>query len=149
MMNKLLRRLKPFVVLIFVVTTLIMGWDIYKIRDYRGGKAYISISPDNKYKVSSVYTKDGRAAGYLVTSLPTNQIKAIVRRPVWWDSLQVYNIWQCGENNKQCYSYTYDLTGKADEILLPPTLWQQAHAWLTIKIKGLENPQLTEVESSN
>lgn len=148
-MKKLYVWLRRGSIFVFIGMIMFMIWDIYRIPDYNGGEAFVSISPDKRYKVSHVYPVGSTPSVYLLTDLADHQVKAMVIKPHWWDGFQVRMRWDCNKQKIHCTAFYYDINREADDIVIPPTLWQQLHAWLTIKIKGLENPQLTEIEQCN
>lgn len=133
--------------------------DVSTVPNYRGANAYISLSPDGRYKALRLYVENERKGewsefalgmgGYATNPLfaiadaSSGEILAFYHPPSNWRSNGFGGIWSCGESRKEdCTGYSFPYS---DEISLPPSWWKRTHAKLAVKLKGLENPQFKKV----
>ena len=150
------KRLLIFIVLFFPIK---MAFEVSRVPNYDGGKAYIDYSPDGKYRSAMVYTDPKNQTAwtdfargisghshyltYLISDPSGKTIYAMVPVDYYWVSSGRSTIWHCGDkDNKLCHGY---LRSYGIEGTLPPSLWQRAHAWLTVRIKGFQGAEFGEV----
>ncbi|MDH4396907.1 MAG: hypothetical protein QE278_14615 [Limnobacter sp.] len=135
------------------------AFDVFKISNYKASNAYVSFSPDGKYKSIVMVLNDdfddfwiSFALGFgdyendilfAIADASTGEMLAFYHPPNDWRSSGAGGHWTCeGEGKKTCISYRFPYFY---EIPLPLTWWQRTHAKLTVKIKGLENPEFKKV----
>lgn len=127
---------------------------IWSVPNYRGGRSYVSYSPDGIYKLDYVFTKSTPDSVRIFSLVEDNRVVAIspssphsviAVRPSW---LYLEESSDGFFRKIPCYGHKLE-AGDSDTIVdLPPSWWRQLHAWLTIRLKGLEDPQLKIVEIS-
>lgn len=144
-------------VLLFIF--LKVALDVFKIQDYRGAEALISLSPDGRYKALRLYIEDEkenawgefvlRMSGYktyplfAIADASSDEVLGFYHPDSDWVSDASGGIWICGKSGKEpCTGYHFPYS---DEIPLPPSWWRRTHAKLTVKLKGLESPQFKNI----
>ncbi len=123
-----------------------MAFDVWWIPNYINGDAYVSYSPDGQYKMAHVYapkSENNQVVSHILTSISSNDVLAIIPVPLSYIG-NFQNLWWCGEAEDNCRAFTYYTGDDSLDINLDPSLWRRVHAWLTVKIKGLEEPNFTE-----
>ena len=135
-MRKAKKWLIRCIVIIVATLTLKMAFEILRIPNYKNGTAYVSYSPDGQYEAVDVYTETILIR--LIRRQNDGSVILIQRMPRDFIA-KIHTTWDCDDNQQNCvrFSRSYDY-----ETRLPPTFWQRLHAWLTVKLKGLENPNL-------
>lgn len=126
-----------------VFVLLKMAFDVWRVPDYQYGKAYFSYSPDGAYKAMYVFPQTPASTiPLLIMDTVDQSVRAIILLPADdWGMTGGDDIWSCGKRQKSaCTAYRLD-----PKTELPPSPWQRAHAWLTVNIKRLEQPQLQEI----
>jgi hypothetical protein len=121
-----------------------MFFQIRNVPDYREGESYVSFSPDGKYRLDHIYTTDGKDSVRIFSSQKDNNIIAIVPTPFWFE-VSINPLWICNDDKSECYEHILQ-THDGVPVDFPPSWWSHLHAWLTIKFKHLEKPQLNIVE---
>ncbi|MEZ6853086.1 hypothetical protein [Halodesulfovibrio aestuarii] len=144
MINKLKRIVRKLAIVACIVIVASMGLKIAMTRDYRGGGSYVSYSPDGKYKMDRIYLNDSEIMMLSLTDLEKQQVVLIDNIPIDWPHIQEH--WEYNKKRTRCIYYNYG--DEFDKLPLPPSIWDRLHAWLTIKLKDLENPKLKIVEIS-
>jgi hypothetical protein len=138
---------KWLALLAMIFAVLKMADAVWWIPDYRGGNAYVSCSPDGRYKALLVHTAENTAdagSAQIIFERDHSVPVYIMRFPRDWYFTGRFS-WSCSNNaNDHCAEYTEFRLSYEHPITLPPTLWQRLHAWLTVKIRRLDNPDLTE-----
>jgi len=146
-MNKQLKKFLHLSVWILISYVVVMAVQIYRIPNYQNGESYKSYSPDGRYMMDVVFAPLYAPTSLILTDLEQDRVVQLSTLPD--DDIDMLELWVCEDLNskrdawikKPCYEYTPQ--GDAGPILtLPPSWWSQLHAWLTIKLKGLEKPQL-------
>ena len=140
-----MKKYTKWTIILFILASLIMAEEVLTVPDYRGGRSYVSYSPDGKYRLDHVYPKDNGRSVRVLTSLDDGKVKAIVPISIWFD-IDVNPIFLCTDDNSTCYQH---LLQTGEEIMyLPPSPWTRLHACLVLKLKHLEEPQLKIMEIS-
>ncbi|MDB1124975.1 hypothetical protein [Vibrio algarum] len=159
-------------VVIGVCSFIIMVYQVWRIPNFDGATIYkVSYSPDGLYKMSGVYSKSLSNKSYsLLTSLKDNRLVAIVpsgqlgtgEKDSWTCSQIVeipcatffpkshpkHNASSCIVNSlielESCVEYVADINDKHHTISLPPSYWQQLHAWFVVMLQGKNNGVMSE-----
>ena len=159
---KWLRRFKWGVIVIVLWYVGLMALSVSKTPSFDGGTAYISYSPDGQYRAGRVIIseenrlKGGARSYYLLTDVTGKHIYAFIPMPKYWQaSTIVGTVWLCGESMNRCYSEnTSVVTGFRDgwagpdeffEVSLPVSTWYRIHAWLAVRIKGMQDAEFAEM----
>ncbi|QMV12833.1 hypothetical protein [Vibrio spartinae] len=131
-----------FVIFCVIFLTMKMAFEVWLVPDYRDGKAYVNYSPNREYKAMYVFPKEpSNHIPLLIVKMVDQSVSAIILLPKDWVSTGLDFIWECDDTKlPSCTSYR-----DAPKVSLPPSLWQRLHAWLTVKLKHLEQPHLKEV----
>lgn len=146
---------KRILISIPVLFVLTMTLQVWSVPNYHGGRSYVSYSPDGTYRLDYVYTKDDKDSVRVFSLLKDHKVIAIAPTPSF-EIIDINPSWLCGKDfpdgtyrRVPCYGHKLE-AGDSDIpiIQLPPSWWQSLHAWLTIKFKDLEQPQLKIVEVS-
>ncbi len=138
-MNKIKKWTKRILISIPVLVVLTMALQVWGVPDYRDGESYVEYSPDGRYRLDRIYPKKGRNVRVFST-IKDKQVIAIVPLPLGYEG-DINTLWICTDDNSECYEH-YIQTSNGYPVSLPPSWWRRIHAWLTIKFKDLEDPQL-------
>ncbi|WP_157635090.1 hypothetical protein [Vibrio rhizosphaerae] len=114
-------------------------FDVWMTPDYTGKNAYVSNSPDGRYKALIVPTTSRTV--FILQRLNDQQNLIITPLPSDWVVSLSDDNWTC-DKEKGCTKYR---AGYQPEFPLPPSFWQRLHAWLTVTIKKSDTPQLNEI----
>lgn len=140
MVLKRLRQWTGYIVSFVVVALLArMAFDVWRVPDYRGRTAYVSYAPDGRFKASVIPT-ESRTVLLLQRQEDQRYLAVSVLPQNWVASLSDDN-WTCTPQHG-CTAYR---AGYQPGFVLPPSLWQQFHAWLTIHLRQLEPSHLKDV----
>ena len=151
-MDKKSEKLIRLSIWMVILVVSIMLFQIAQVPNYKNGESYRSYSPDGRYMMDLIFPQ-GRNSNTLLmlTDLDLDQVVQLTTLPD--NDIDILELWVCEDLNskkdawikKPCYEYTPQ--GDVGPILtLPPSWWSQLHAWLTITIRGAEDPQLNVVK---
>lgn len=115
-------------------------FDVWVTPDYKGQEAYVSNSPNDQYKALIIPTASSQTV-LILQRLDNQQYVLITPLPSDWVASLSDDNWICDKENG-CTAYR---AGYRPQFSLPPSFRLRLHAWLTIKIKHLKNPQLKEI----
>lgn len=140
-----------------------IGFDVFRVPNYSGSDAYVTHSPDGKYKAMTLFMNENdrnfwesfalsfgdynRSVLFAIADASSGEILAFYHPPRFWQSSGSGGHWTCEkEGTPSCKSFWFS---NYDDIQMPPPWWKRIHAKLTVKLKGLENPQFKEVTIEN
>ncbi|WP_409524481.1 hypothetical protein [Nitrincola sp. MINF-07-Sa-05] len=147
---KLMRWAKWSLILVLILPPLKMAIEVARTPSYDSGEAYVSYSHDGKYRGGVVYIAKQHRTGwmsssntvYLLTDPSGKEIHAIFPMDKYWQAGSG-TIWRCGERRDEACTGVRD--GFLFEAQLPVSYWQRLHAWLTVRLKGLQDAEFAEV----
>lgn len=146
-LKQLIKRILYTIVILIIVT---MSFQIWSIPNYTDGKASVVYSEDGKYKGMTIYPNNIKEWWTLAILVRVKDNEVIAIEPLTRDSevIRVEGWFDClrEEYYNKYKGNCFSPADAMDIIKLPPSLWHRVHAWLTIKIRGLENPNLKETD---
>ena len=131
---------------ILSIAVLVMTVQVWNVPDYHGGKSYVSYSPSGEYRVDYIFPQHSHTDLRIFTANSNGNVIAIVPTPSSFIG-DVNPLWVCNDDRSICYEHDIQ-TSYGVPVSLPPSWWRRLHAWLTIHIRHLEDPQLKVVEVS-
>lgn len=151
------------IVVLFLFAILKIAWDVFRVPDYTASNVYAIQSPDGKYRAMTLFMNENdlnfwesfalsfgdynRSVLFAIADAGSGEILAFYHPPRFWQSSGSGGHWTCErEGTASCKSFWFS---NYDDIQMPPPWWKRAHAKLTVKLKGLENPPLKEVIIEN
>ena len=130
---------KKIIFAVLSIPLLIMCGEIITVPNYQNGRTDEHYSPDGRYKVDIIGTQNNTRIVRVVTSMSDGTVEAIAPLSIGFKG-SVNPQFLCNNDNSKCYKHVLGVDEEG--LYLPPSPWAKLHAWLVIKFKKLENPNL-------